>query len=518
MHRFFAFCALSLICFYTNAVAVNTLTPERIDAIAAETIEKLGIPGLAIAVMQPGTQPHMRGYGLQSLDQKQKVTDETLFGIGSISKAFTATALAQLVAAGKLSWDDRVIDHIAKFRMADPWVTREFRVQDLLTHRSGLEPYAGDLVILTEGKANRDQVYQALANLPAASSFRSEFAYDNLLYIVAGDLIELLSSDKWGDYIDSQILSPLGMFGCVPGFEEIPGSAQLASAHEFADNKLQVVNFPLPPVVQAAGGIYCNARGMAKWLAFNLGLSGADNATSVVLAGEGLTELRQPITPMPVPDHAKKYGGSSLSAYGLGWVLQDSYGTLQVQHGGGLPGMVSHLSFFPKAGLGVVVMTNRTSEAARAVTQQIAEDFFAKTPRDVIAEHADLIAPQHVNSISGEAAADEPVNASSARPALPASQYAGEYRDDWFGEVKVVFKDARLTIDLGSTDLTGVLEHVDGDRFIARWSNRGLAADAYVNFQQNPEGGIRGATMNAVSSRTDPSYNFHDLVLIRMQN
>nr|WP_277602433.1 serine hydrolase [Parahaliea mediterranea] len=484
------------------------MTPAQVDLIAEQALEDFGVPGMAVAVIQPSQPAMTRGYGRRVYDQAGEVGAQTLFGIGSISKAFTTAALAQLVEQGKLSWDDRVVDHLPEFRMNDPWVTRQFQVRDLVTHRSGLPPYAGDLVILSEEKANREAIYRALANFPAASSFRTEFAYDNLLYVVAGDLLERLSGLSWGDYVARHLLEPLGMSDCEPSVERVPDGAERAAAHDLADGKLSVVDFPLPPVTEAAGGIFCNASGMARWVRFNLGVSGADAAD--VLSRDSVEELWRPVTPIPVAPHLRTYGGSSFSAYGLGWFVSDSYGTLNAQHGGGLPGMVSYLSLYPEAGLGVMVMTNRSSGAARAVAMQIAEQAFTEQPRDIIAALAQGPAG------AGEAVVGEDAGVESAaapRPALPLARYAGRYTDAWFGDVDVRVVDGALHMDLGSADLTGVLEPVDGDRFIARWANRGLRADAYVMFRVNGAGDVVGAAMEAESSHTDPSFDFHDLDL-----
>ncbi len=513
MIRYFAAILVLELGLVTQLLAApHSISPERIDAAAAKTLERFNIPGLAIAVVQPGAPDYLRGYGVAEINQQNPVQADTLFGIGSVSKAFTTTGLAQFVAAGKLRWDDRVIDHIPEFRMADPWVTREFRVADLVSHRSGLAPYAGDLIILTESKANRHQIYRALARLQPATSFRSEFAYDNLLYVVAGDLLERLSGQRWGDYINTHILQPLGMKRCVPGYSEVPRNASRSSAHELVDGELKVVDFPLPPVVQAAGGIYCDAQGMARWIQFNLGRHGGQP----ILDASNLGLLHSPTTIMPVGAYGTGGDGSSFAAYGLGWFLQDSFGILQVQHAGGLPGMVSYLSLFPGEGIGIMVMSNRSSTAARALAAQLAEYAFADEPEDLIAAAAarELEAIESAARVI-DAGLDRPEK-TDKRPSLPLDDYAGSYDDAWFGKVEVTHTPEGLVLDMGSTDLTAVLDHLDGDRFIARWSNRALAADAYISFQQTAAGSVRSATMQAVSPRTDPSYNFHDLKLERM--
>ncbi|EED34845.1 beta-lactamase, putative [Luminiphilus syltensis NOR5-1B] len=514
MKRIVVTCLLCISCLPVFAgVTITPISTERIDEIAEQTLQQYGIPGVAIAVVQPTEDAYTMGYGVQRFDRTKPVDESTLFGIGSISKAFTGTALAQLVAQGKLDWRDSVIDHLPNFRMADPWVTREFQVRDLLTHRSGLAPYAGDLVILTETKSNRENIYKALANLPAATSFRTDFAYDNLLYVVAGDLIETLSGKSWGDYIDQHIFSALNMEACAPSHADIPASAEVARAHAVADGKMQLVDLPLPEVIQAAGGIYCDAVGMSQWLQFNLGMN--KKAQESLLSEDGIQSLREPITPMTVSPDNIRYGNSSFSAYGLGWFLQDSYGALQAQHGGGLPGMVSYISVFPEQGLGIMVMTNRGSGAARAIGRQLAEEAFSAKPRDIITALAPAPEDTHQTEVQGGTTSKKKTE--GVRPAQALEEYVGVYRDAWFGDVVVTLREGQLHLNLGSNDLSGPVEHISGDRFLVHWANRGLQADAYINFQQSATGGVASATMKAVSAATDPSFNFHDLKLIRVE-
>lgn len=486
------------------------LTERQIDEVVEAARAAFEIPGVAIAVIQPGQASYLKGYGVVDHRTNAPVNADTLFGIGSISKAFTTTEIALLEQEGRLDWDDPVIDYVPEFRLSDPWVTREFTIRDLVSHRSGLAPYAGDLVMLTDGKANRAQVYQALANLEPKSSFRTEFAYDNLLYIVAGDLIERVSGRSWQDEIQSRFLTRLDMNGCVPDQKQLAPGAARSLAHDYADGQLATVDFPLPDITLAAGGIFCNARGMAQWMAFNL-----DPAKGPELDAARRADLFSPVTLMPLARSASPYQtGTNFSAYGLGWMVQDSFGRREVQHGGGLPGMVSYLSLYPDDGFGVMVMTNKTSGAARAIAQQLAALKFSSNPVRAIADQgrAEIAA---IRAAQADVAGTEAAAAGEARPALPLARYAGRYDDAWFGPVEVRIEGEELVMDLGSLAMTGRLRHVDGDRFIAAWRDRGLNADAYVNFRLDPRGEVRDIEMAPVSPRTDPSFNFRDLRLVR---
>lgn len=489
------------------------LSPHQIDKVVEDARRAFAVPGIAVAVIQPGKAPYLKGYGVVDGTGSKPVDADTLFGIGSISKAFTTTAIAMLAQEGKLSWDDPVIKHVPEFRMADPWVTREFTIRDLVTHRSGLGPYAGDLIILTDSKADRKHVYQALANLPAATSFRTTYAYDNLLYIVAGDLIERVSGQSWTDFIKARILTPLEMAGCTPDQRLLGKEATVAQAHDYADGKLEAVNFPLPAVTLPAGGIFCNARGMAKWMQFNLGVPSA-----VKVERARVEELFRPVTPIPVSPVMAERSGANFAAYGLGWFLQDSYGRQEAQHGGGLPGMVSQISIFPGQGFGVMVMSNKSTRASSTIAQQLANLAFADRPQAFVAksgaEELEAVAKaQAAVKAAGDSAGAR--RAGAARAALPPQSYVGRYQDAWFGGVEVRSDNGQLVMDLGSDALTGTMKHIDGDLFVVSWRDRGLNADAYANFRQDNDGRIVEISMTAVSPRTDPSFNFHDLRLVR---
>ena len=496
----------------TSATARPASLPaSRIDAIVAKAMSAFSVPGVALAVVQPDGSIYAKGHGVTAVGTSTPTSADTLFGIGSITKAFTTTGIAMLVAEGKLDWNDRVIDHLPEFRMADPWVTREFTVRDLVTHRSGLPPYAGDLVTLTSGKANKQGIYRALAHLQPATSFRTRYAYDNLLYVVAGDLIERLSGMSWQDYTERRILEPLGMDGCAANLSRVSPRRPRSSAHETEMGSLTVVDFPLPSVIDPAGGIVCNAHGMMQWLRLNIGEASVGGS----LPGEsGMANIFKPVMQLPVGDMAVEFGRSNFAAYGLGWFVRDSYGRLQAEHGGGLPGMVSYISVFPSSKTGVMVMTNRSSAAARAISLQIFEEMFSDEPRDAITKFADM-EKAAVKKAEASVAALAAKPRASAKPSLDLPQYAGRYTDPWFGDVEVRNQGGKLVLDLGSQDLTGTLEYYDRDSFIARWANRKLNADAFVNFQLDATGRIEGIKMSAISATTDPSFDFHDLDLRR---
>jgi CubicO group peptidase (beta-lactamase class C family) len=258
-----------LVVVVTNMIAVGGLSAapakDAIDSSVRRAMEVFDAPGMTVSIVHKGELVHSAGYGDLAINSSKRVDDATLFQIGSVSKAFTAASLAILADEGKLGWDDLVIDYLPEFRMYDAWVTREFTIRDLLTHRSGLPLGAGDLLMFPDGNATPAEIVHALRYLKPATSFRSEFAYDNLLYIVAGEVVARVADMPFQDFLEKRLLARLGMRDCVASPDRAPSQARVATAHMVVDGQLETTSTRVTNLVAAAGGITCNARSMARW-------------------------------------------------------------------------------------------------------------------------------------------------------------------------------------------------------------------------------------------------------------
>jgi len=193
------------------SIAAIALAQESTDAVVERARKTFDVPGIAVAVVKDGRVVYSKGFGVRKLGEAAPVTENTLFGIASNTKAFTSASLAMLVDEGKLHWNDRVIDYLPSFQMSDPYVTREMRIRDLLVHRSGLALGAGDLMFFPTTDLSSEEIIKRLRYVPLATSFRSAYAYDNVLYSVAGKVIETISGKTWAAFIKERIFSPLGM-------------------------------------------------------------------------------------------------------------------------------------------------------------------------------------------------------------------------------------------------------------------------------------------------------------------
>jgi CubicO group peptidase (beta-lactamase class C family) len=506
-----------------SMIAVGALSAapakDAIDNSVRRAMKVFTAPGMAISIVHKGEVVHSAGYGDLAIDSSQRVDDRTLFQIGSVSKAFTAASLAILADEGKLDWDDPVIDYLPEFRMYDAWVTREFTIRDLLTHRSGLPLGAGDLLMFPDGNATPAEVVQALRHLRPASSFRSEFAYDNLLYIVAGEVVARVADVPFQDFLEKRLLARLGMRDCVASPDRAPSQASVATAHMMVDGELETTSTRVTNLVAAAGGITCSARSMARWMSFLLNEGATENGQRLI-SEEQFRELIDPVTLLDAPGYLAEHAGVTLNAYALGWGVSTFYGAPMLSHGGGVWGMTTFIAVLPDQELAVFVTNNQMSVAPRAVVYDVVDQFLRETNtspgRDWTAILEGAMQDRQAAADAVVAEAWESRDADST-PALALEEYTGVYRDVWYGEVRISLDDGQLQFHSDRNEpLQGPLEHFQYDTFIARWTDRRLMADAYVTFSLNAEGAVEQIRMKAVSPATDFSYDFHDLDLRRV--
>ena len=500
------------------ATAQDAVLPPDFDATVARVLDAFDVPGAAVAVVHDGRTVLTRGYGTRVLGQDAPVDARTRFGIASNSKAFTATALGMLIEEGRLTWDTPVTDVLPAFALIDPYVTRELTVRDLLVHRSGLSLGAGDLLWWPATDLDRAETVRRLRHLPLATSFRSQYAYDNVLYMVAGEVIEAVSGMPWETFVQTRILDRLGMADTRASVGEGIAGPNVAKTYAPVDG----VVVPVVPFdgenANPAAGITSTASDMARWLTVQLdsgrvALPGV--APGRLFSPATTEELWTPVTPIRVVPNPPELAAvqPQFRSYALGFNVQDVRGVKIVTHTGGLPGYLSRVTLVPGLGLGIAVLTNSESGAAfNAITQAVVDHALGIAPTDWTAAYqaVDARAASETTSTLAEI---EAARAASG-PSLPLAAYAGTYADPWYGEIYIEQDATGLTIRFAHTPLlVGTLEPWQHDTFIARWTDRTLRADAFVTFALTPQGTVREARMEPVSPATDFSFDFQDLVL-----
>lgn len=493
------------------SAAAMPISAAKIDDTVARAMKAFQVPGMAVGIVKDGKLIYSKGYGVREQGKSAAVDADTLFQIGSNTKAFTTAALSILVDEGKISWDDKVIDHLPQFRMYDPYVTREFTIRDLLTHRSGLGLGAGDLMVFPESDITRDEIIHGLRFLKPVSSFRSRFDYDNTLYMVAGQIIPAVTGKSWEEFVETRILSPLGMQPCSSTYGRIRDRRNVASPHIVVEGKLTAIPVMNIDAIGPAGTINCSIDGMAKWLMTQLE-AGKSPSGKQLFSAERSAEMWSVNTPTSVSPMSASMMRTHFSGYGLGWGLEDVFGYKKVAHTGGVAGTVTWVAMIPELKLGVLVFTNQQSGAAMvSVGNQILDAYLRAPARDwVDLASANSKSRDDSAKLVEEAAAK--VVASAGPPSLPLDTYVGTYNDPWRGNAAVRREGDRLFLKFSRTkDLEGPLLPYSGNIFIARWNDRSLEADSYVRFEQGYDGKVTGMKMQAVSPATDFSFDFHDL-------
>ena len=493
--------------------------PQGLDNYITQVMKTFEVPGLCIAIVKDGKPILTKGYGTKKLGSTDHVNEHTLFPIASNSKAFTATILAMLVEEKKLDWDKPVIDYLPWFRMSDAYVTSQLTVKDLLVHRSGLAPYAGDLLQFPPTRYSREEIVKKLKDLPLTNSFRNNYAYDNILYLAAGELIKQVTGKDWEDEVRARILQPLGMTETLSRISQFEKAGNRSSSHARFDGAVKEVTgflqYGISDLTNPAGGIASNATDMAKWLTLQLDSGRALNGKTLFKPAT-TTTLWKGVTPMPVaqlPAHIKP-AQMDYQMYALGFYTYNYRSERAVVHGGKLDGFVSRVFMIPSQKLGIAILTNQESGGAiSAIINHICDHVLCAPAFDWVAGYkkAQDIGLDNIKKTEQAAIAQRDAGSGTS---LPLEKYTGSYKDAWYGTVNITKEGERLVMNFThSPGMIGDMEHWQFDSFIVRWRHREFKADAYVTFSLEPDGSIRQVRMKAISPVTDPSYDFHDLLL-----
>ncbi len=502
-----------VLAFYVGAAGADTPAYD-LDGDVARVMKLFDVPGIAVAVVKDGKVVTARGFGVRELGQSAPVDGKTIFEIASNSKVFTAAALAMLVDEGKLAWDDPVTKHLPDFQMYDGYVTHEMTIRDLLVHRSGLGLGAGDLLWWPTTSFTTDEIIGKLRFIRPATSFRSAYAYDNLLYIVAGKIIALKSGKSWGDTVRERILKPVGMDMTTTSLAENAGNPNLSGPHSRIAGKIALVK-PMP-VTNSVGavGINTNAEDIARWMNVLLA-DGVINKNARLYSAARSKEIFTSYTPIKISEPAPALASlkANFLTYGLGIQLRDYKGHMVATHGGALQGFYSRVAMVPDTKLGIAILTNAESSGAmNALYYRLLDHYLGGDQPDWIKLVHAVESDEHAKDLLEQKKAGA-ARAAKSSPSLALAAYDGDYEDAWYGKVSIKAVGNKHVLSFSRTpDLTGELEHFQHDTFIVRWKERNFNADAYVTFALNPDGSIERMKMAPVSSETDFSYDFADLL------
>lgn len=512
------FCVLFILGIYSLSAQYSS---PQIDSIMVDAIEKLEVAGAAIVIVKDGKIIHNSGYGIKSLTTKEKVNEHTQFAIASNSKAFTTTALAILVEEGKITWHDKVIEHIPEFKMYNSYVTENFNIQDLLTHRSGLGLGIGDLMIFPDGTDFKmDDILSSFQHFKPVSAFRTKFDYDNLLYLVAGEVIARKSGMTWEAFIQKRIFEPLNMDNSYPSLATMSDKSNLSAPHTTTKGKMEVLSNYEDMINGAAGGIYSNVDDLAQWMLMHLnrGTYGAQ-LKDTLFTQNNQNEMWKIHTTMESSRNPGRYS-SHFSGYGLGWGLTDKKGTMVVSHTGGLPGMLSRVVMIPDMNLGIAILTNTDMGGGgvfEGVSRTLLDSYLGVEDYQWIDKFVGYFKEK---SEEGNAAVDkvwETVK-KSKKTKFNKEDYIGIYKDNWFGNVEVFDKNGTLWMRCHrSPKLNGPMQLYKANTFAVKWEYQDMNADIFAMFSLDEEGKALGLKMKGISPDIDFSFDFQDLDLYRIE-
>ena len=508
-----------IVCLVLSVLLVLTIGPpvcaqeppeplQGLDAYIGQAVADWNVPGLAIAVVKDDEIVLAKGYGVREVGKEEPVDEHTIFAIGSSTKAFAAATVALLVDEGKLSWDDPVTKHLPRFQMYDPWVTRELTVRDTLCHRSGLPEHGGDALYYFFDY-DQDEILRRVRYIKPESSFRSEFAYQNLMYIAAGAVVAAISGQNWQDFVTERILDPLGMTESSASITGLAGAVNVATPHmEFGGGSFAIpwrnIDNEAP-----AGSINSTALDMAQWLRLQL--------------GEGLYEEQQLLSPASVremhhsqtvvrnaPPSDVLYPDISFLSYGMGWYLFDYAGHKVVRHSGMIDGMTAMVAMMPQENLGVVILTNTSwSILPFALTLTVFDAFLDIPEQDWSSQ---FLERQKVIQAFLQQSVAAPERMEGTTPSLPLSDYAGTYVNEADGEMKITMEDGKLVVEVEPAGIKADLEYWQYDTFRMAWLNPiypgfatfTLDATGKVDEMKVGGGNILNASFERVPETPDP--------------
>jgi len=508
---------LFLICLVPS-ITFSQIASPQIDSLVAVALLKFKVAGAAVAIVKDGKVIHSKGYGLTDINSKKAVNEKTNFQIASNTKAFTTTALAILEEEGKLKWTDKVIDHIPEFKMYNNYVTENFNIQDLLTHRSGLALGVGDLMFFPDGSDfTIKDVVSCFQYFKPVSAFRTKFDYDNLLYMVAGEVIARASGMSYELFVQKRIIEPLQMNNTFVGSLQ-KDKSNLAAPHSSESGTIKIIDSYDIGMADAAGGIFSNVADMSKWMLLHLnkGKYGSD-LKSPLFSLKNHREMWRIHTVLETNNNPRY--NSHFNGYGLGWGLTDVVGKFEVSHTGGLPGMLSIVTMYPDLNLGIVILTNTenggdglfSSIANTIADSYLGLDDYAWIDKMVAWRNDDKNEEDSITNKTWEKVD------LAKKIKVKNEKFIGIYADKWFGKVEVFEKNKQLWIKcFRSPKLNGPMAFYNENTFAIKWEYQAMNCDAFALFSFDDTGKAQSIKMKGISPNIDFSFDFQDLDLKRI--
>jgi CubicO group peptidase (beta-lactamase class C family) len=487
------------------AVPLNTLLSQHskkllhLEEQILKAVDTFSVPGLAVGIVKNGEVVFAKGFGVRSTENNTPVDIETIFGIASLSKAFTAAAIGMLVDEGKIDWNDRVVDHLPWFKLYDPYITREVRIADLLSHRVGLATFDGDLLWYGTDYT-RDEIVRRISALPLKNSFRYKYGYQNIMFIVAGEVIEKITGKSWEEFVQTRIFDPLEMNNSSLTNSGFNDSQNIARPH--LEGRVQ--GFISYDNSGPAASINSSVADMLKWAKFWLNKGRID--TNQILSERSYYTITKSYTPMNA-GKGENVGGTHFSSTGLGWFLKDYAGRKIISHGGGLPGFLSRIAIVPEDSLGIIILQNDMQPVYRDVERMILDLFLTDKNVDYISRSLDRKKIYKSRSDKRQKERAES-RVEDTQPSYSQEKYVGVYEDKMYGKAEISINDGKMNISLLPTKklFTSEMTHWHFDTFRIKFNDPFLP-EGFVTFHKDSRGEITHFTIDL----PNPDLHFYNL-------
>ncbi|MEE4256460.1 MAG: serine hydrolase [Bacteroidales bacterium] len=486
---------------------------KELDAYYEQALADWNVPGMAVAIVKDGEIVFSKGYGTLNINTGEPVDGNSLFAIASNTKAFTATALAMLADEGKLSWNDRVRDYLPWFELYDPYVSDNFTIRDLLTHRSGLKTFSGDLIWYGTN-LGREEVVRNARYLEPTFGFRSGYGYSNIMYIAAGLVIEKVTGENWDDFIRERILDPLHMDRTLSSTEAIPGMDNVSSPHNDVKDSIITIEWLNWDNVAPAGAIISSVNDISKWLIFNMNRGITADGDTLLSAGR-FDEMWAAVNPQGVSSWSmQQWPSTHFKAYGLGWAMFDYHGRKVLGHGGGYDGFISNTTFVPEDELGMVFLTNKNTSLyypLKFKTLDVMLD--AGLDTDWSKDFLTMMEQRNEYSEKAKAKAEEE-RVKDSRPTLPIEDYLGTYNCKMYGDARVYFEGTQLMVHLLPTEIfVGTLDHWQYNTWKIEMKDVPALPPGLVNFIIDQEGKVVEMKIDI----PNPDFYFDELKFLKIR-